>query len=96
MHSDKTWQSLDISRRNLFRGALVTVGGAAALGAGLGASPAAAKDKIAQKLVDYQTMPKMGAKCDGCLQFVAPNACKVVAGEISPSGWCTIYAPKHK
>jgi uncharacterized protein (DUF2342 family) len=96
MPADKTWQTLDISRRNLFRGALVVAGGAAVLGAGLGATTAAAQGKIAQKVVNYQTTPKLGAKCDGCLQWVAPNACKVVAGEISPSGWCTIYAPKHK
>ena len=24
-----------------------------------------------------------------------PGACKVVAGPISPTGWCTLFAPKH-
>jgi hypothetical protein len=96
MTTTKTGQAINISRRNLFRGALVATGGATVLAAGLGATSAAAQGKIAQKLVSYQATPKLAARCDGCLQWVAPNACKVVAGEISPSGWCTIYAPKHK
>jgi hypothetical protein len=32
--------------------------------------------------------------CSGCVNFVAPNACKVVKGVINPNGWCVAYAPK--
>jgi hypothetical protein len=28
------------------------------------------------------------------VNFVAPNACKVVKGVISPNGWCVAFAPK--
>jgi hypothetical protein len=28
------------------------------------------------------------------VNFVAPNACKVVSGTILPNGWCVAYAPK--
>jgi len=26
--------------------------------------------------------------------FVAPNACKSVAGEIAPTGWCKLWVKK--
>ena len=64
---------------------------------GIGAiSPALAQDaeKLAQSVVQYQTMPKDGAKCSGCVNYVEPNACKIVAGSINPEGWCVAYAPK--
>ena len=76
------------------RGVLRT--GLAILAGGLVATAARAQDdsKVEQSVVQYQTMPKDGAKCSGCANFVAPNACKVVAGTISPEGWCVAYAPK--
>ena len=45
----------------------------------------------------YQTSPKGTFKCSGCNYFVpgATGACKIVAGVISPNGWCQLYAPKH-
>ena len=50
--------------------------------------------KIDQALVQYQDVPKEGAKCSGCVNFAAPSACKIVAGTIDPNGWCVVYAPK--
>ena len=68
------------------------------LAGGLLATAARAQDsgdsKVEQSVVQYQTSPKDGAKCSGCVNFVAPNACKVVQGNISPEGWCVAYAPK--
>ena len=32
--------------------------------------------------------------CDGCVNFQPPKACKFVQGDISPSGWCQLFAPK--
>ena len=78
--------------RRLFlgRAALVVAGGAAvALAA---SSPAAAKAK--QTAVKYQTTPKGKSACANCAQFIAPKACKVVDGDIAPTGWCLMYAPK--
>ena len=40
-------------------------------------------------------MPKDGAECDKCVNWVAPNACKIVEGQINPKGWCVAYAPKE-
>ena len=50
--------------------------------------------KMAQSAVKYQPTPKDGKQCDGCNLFVAPNACKSVAGDISPTGWCALWVKK--
>ncbi len=54
----------------------------------------AAEAKMAQTAVKYQTDPKDGHQCDGCNFFVAPNACKMVDGDISPTGWCALWVKK--
>jgi hypothetical protein len=60
-----------------------------------GASGLAATDqKIAQNLVQYQGTPKDGHECDKCMHFIAPDSCKVVAGKVSPKGWCAAFAAK--
>lgn len=84
---------VDKDRRAALRG-LVGVGiGAAALAAGT--RTAAAQEKLAQNIVQYQTMPKDGNECDKCVNWVAPNQCKIVAGNIEPKGWCVAFAPKE-
>ncbi len=72
----------------------VLQGGMAALAAGVGARAAAAQQKLAKTAVQYQDMPKGNQKCSGCVNFVQPNACKIVAGTINPEGWCIAFAPK--
>ena len=57
---------------------------------------AAAQQKIAQNLVQYQPTPKNGQQCDQCMQFEAPSSCKVVDGKIAPAGWCAAFAAKPK
>jgi High potential iron-sulfur protein len=53
-----------------------------------------AQAKIAPAGVHYQATPKDGKQCDGCNFFVAPNSCKLVDGEIAPTGWCALWAKK--
>ena len=77
-----------VSRRTV----LIAVVGAAPLLA-LGATEANAA-KLAQSAVKYQPTPKDGKRCDGCKLFVAPNACKSVAGDIASSGWCALWVKK--
>ena len=79
-----------MTRRFVVRGALTLacLGGAAAT--------ASAQQKAAKKMVQYQDTPKAGQECDKCLQFVAPNACKLVESPINPKGWCALFAPKPK
>ena len=50
-----------------------------------------AEAKMAQSAVKYQPTPKDGKQCSGCNLFIAPNSCKSVAGDIAPTGWCSIW-----
>lgn len=59
------------------------------------AAPATVVAKAPQQAVQYQTEPRNGQKCDGCLHFIAgSNSCKLVEGQISPDGWCTLWTKK--
>ena len=50
--------------------------------------------KVSQAAVGYQNSPKGDQQCSNCAQFLPPNACNFVDGNISPSGWCQIWAKK--
>lgn len=55
----------------------------------------AAPAKVSQASVQYQTQPKDGKTCAGCMHFIAEsNTCKLVEGDISPTGWCVLWAKK--
>ena len=57
------------------------------------AAPAAAK--VSQASVQYQNLPKGEQKCSECLHFIAgSNSCKLVEGQISPDGWCSLWAQR--
>jgi hypothetical protein len=79
-----------VSRRVVIAGTAVAVGAAAA-GA---ATRASAQQKISQANAKYQDHPNNNQQCDGCIQFEAPNACKIVDGTISPKGWCQFFGAK--
>ena len=86
----------DQTRRGVLKAGLTAVGGlAAAAGSARAASHGQrlAQDKIAQAQVQYQTSPKDGQECDKCVNWEAPNGCKIVAGTIVPNGWCIAFAP---
>lgn len=61
---------------------------------------ASADAKSPQTAVQYQDKPKGDAKCSGCKFYIpgkdakAKGQCKVVAGDISPEGWCVVYSAK--
>ena len=58
------------------------------------AAPTATK-KVPKASVQYQTKPKDAQKCSNCLNFIAAsNTCKLVEGQISPEGWCTLWIKK--
>lgn len=71
-------------------------GSAAALGAvGLAAiTTKKAEAKVPQVAVGYQDKPNGSQECSNCRVFIPPHSCKVVAGTISPQGWCEMWAPK--
>ena len=80
-----------ISRRVVLTGTALAVGATAAVRV---FSPATAQEKMSQADAKYQGTPKGDQRCDGCMLFQLPNACKVVQGEINPSGWCQLFVKK--
>jgi hypothetical protein len=87
-----------MSRRALIERAALAVGGALAA---LGSRPAAAdqdlaeKDKINHAEAQYRQQPKGQQRCEICVQFVAPNTCRIVQGPINPTGWCQFFAARE-
>jgi hypothetical protein len=82
------------NRRQAIRGVTALIGVTGAVGVGLAPRAAAAEAKVPPDQVQYQATPKGDARCELCANYQAPNACKVVAGPISPSGWCSLFAKK--
>lgn len=86
------------SRRRFLQ---VSVTGAAIAGAtGLSAcmsAPPAPTTRVAgttpKAVAAYQDFPNQDRRCAGCTHFLQPNACEIVAGEISPNGWCRFHEP---
>lgn len=60
---------------------------------GSAGSPNAAK--ISQQQAQYRGEPNGTEQCSGCLHFNADSGtCKLVEGQISPNGWCSLWAKK--
>ena len=79
-----------VSRRRLFRSAVLAAGGLAAmLGMGL-----RAEAKMSQQAGGYQALPKGDQSCATCAYFKAPSSCTLIDGLISPNGWCRFYVKK--
>ncbi|HVA28517.1 MAG TPA: high-potential iron-sulfur protein [Candidatus Baltobacteraceae bacterium] len=86
----------DLTRREL----LSSLIGLPALAGLAVATGAVAEAKGSKAQFQYQNHPNGSQACMGCSYFVAgktataPGTCRVVAGPISPHGWCTAYAAK--
>jgi high potential iron-sulfur protein len=84
-----------ISRRRVLAVAAgvagASISGAAAV---IGTATPAHAAKMSQKAAKYQDTPKGDARCDNCVLFETPAACKSVEGTIAAEGWCMIYAKK--
>jgi hypothetical protein len=67
------------------------------------AGAAHAAGTLPQATAHYQAKPGPGGQtCDACAYFIpkpghaaAPGECKLVAGSITPKGWCQLFAPKR-
>ena len=55
---------------------------------------AQAQPKTSKKVAKYQTHPHNGQHCQICRYFKPPHSCQLVAGTISPNGWCSFFAKK--
>jgi len=80
-----------ISRRAALGRTALALGAATAAAVARGA---AAQSKLTQAIAKYQPTPNGADHCGLCVNFQPPNACRFVAGEISPNGWCQLYAAK--
>ncbi|MHB8148328.1 MAG: high-potential iron-sulfur protein [Vulcanimicrobiaceae bacterium] len=86
-----------MTRKEALQGLVVMPALAGLLAAG---TTAVAQAKGSQAQFKYQSKPKDGKQCSGCSLFIpgkkatAAGECKVVAGSISPHGWCVAYTPK--
>ena len=78
----------NINRRKLLLAAAV-----AAPVAVFVAMPAEAA-KVSQASVSYRPSPNAGHSCGNCKLFIAPSACQLVAGKVSPAGWCQLWVAK--
>ena len=83
------------------RRGILTVGAALAGLPLLAASSAAhAAGTVPKTSAKYQDHPSGANMCGKCNYFLpgasaaGPGLCKLVAGPISPTGWCTLFAPK--
>jgi hypothetical protein len=93
MDDSKTLKE-EISRRSLLKGMPAVAGIVVSFGTVALPEAAMAQTKLSHEVAKYQDMPKNGQECSTCLQFMPPNACKIVASPISPQGWCQFYAKK--
>lgn len=75
------------TKRSLLRAAWLGVAGLLSL-----PLRAVAADKSSKQQAEYQDSPKGIQMCATCTLFDAPHSCKVVDGDISPNGWCKLYA----
>jgi len=84
-------QNKSTTRRGALKTGLAIVAGTGAVAMGTKAQAQSAKAD--PSTVGYQTKPSNGQQCSGCVQYVNPNACKIVSGVIAPTGWCELYSP---
>lgn len=89
MAKDLAYSSAELSRRSvLLQGVACATGAATIFASTINSAEA---NQVPQATVRYQNTPKDDRQCSNCSLFTPPNACKNVAGEISPTGWCIIW-----
>lgn len=81
-----------LSRRDVLVNAGCVMGAAASLGWATVA--AQTRGKSPQQAAGYQSQGNGNQRCGNCLHFQPPSACRIVAGNISPAGWCRLYAAR--
>jgi hypothetical protein len=50
-----------------------------------------AQQKMSPAEAEYQDRPRNSLICAACTLFRPPQSCQVVAGDISPNGWCKFF-----
>jgi hypothetical protein len=80
-----------VTRRSLLAAAVLGAAFSEQRGVRADEPPQNNQPKISQDDAQYQPMPKGMFSCATCTFFIKPHACKVVAGDISPMGWCKLF-----
>jgi hypothetical protein len=75
-----------IGRRHLLQ---ACVGGTILVAAAPRAQPQA---KLTKQQAEYEDKPRDIRMCSTCSFFEPPKDCKVVEGDVSPDGWCNLFA----
>lgn len=52
---------------------------------------ARARRPIPKEVAQYQYQPNGAQRCGVCAHFRPPGSCEIVAGPISPDGWCRYF-----
>ena len=52
---------------------------------------AGGREKVTKAAAHYQNHPNGRQRCGRCVHYVSPFGCEIVAGPISPHGWCRYY-----
>ncbi len=81
-----------LTRRSVLKSGALMFG--AAFASALSTQAVLAQQKASKQAMKYQDKPNGDQRCGNCMQFVAPNQCKVVEGTISPNGYCIAWAKK--
>lgn len=79
-----------VSRRRFLAGSA----GIAAIGSGISgcAHPPKMSGNVSKEEARYQDHPSGLAHCGICKHYGSNNLCEIVAGPVSPDGWCRFYA----
>ena len=85
---------IKLSRRLLLQKAATVASTVSVLGIVAEGAAAQVRVKTSQQAAGYQNSPSGGNRCGNCVQFQPSAACKIVAGRISPQGWCRLFFPK--
>ena len=86
------------TRRDLLRTLALACGTTCVPVGVLAASGRSGRDVVAQGRLpkdqaEYQEQPKGEQRCADCTHFISDSRrCRIVAGEISPDGWCRLWA----
>lgn len=87
----ETGLPLSLSRRRFLKSTAATFA-TVGLVSRAGVDRGLAQAKTSKADAAYQDTPKGGQQCSGCVHFISgQNQCRVVEGDISPSGWCKLF-----
>jgi hypothetical protein len=82
---------VSLSRRRFMKSTAATLAAAGIIPA-IALDRGLAQGKTSKADAAYQDSPKDSQQCSGCVHFIAgENQCRIVEGDISPSGWCRLF-----